>query len=68
MTQVGKILPKNDFIQIHRSYIVNLKHVNGKIGNCLKIGNKLFAIGRKYCEFVMSRFLFIGVRRNIENK
>ena len=64
MAQVRKTLPQNDFIQIHRSYIVNLKHVNGKIGNCLKIGDRLFAIGRKYRDIVMSRFIIIGVRRN----
>lgn len=64
MAQVRKTLPQNDFIQIHRSYIVNLKHVNGKIGNCLKIGDRLFAIGRKYRDIVMSRFIIIGVRRD----
>lgn len=64
MTQVGKYLPHNDFIQIHRSYIVNLKHVSGKIGNCLKVGDRLLTIGRKYREIVMSRFVIIGVRRN----
>lgn len=63
MAQVRKTLPQNYFIQIHRSYIVNLKHVNGKIGNCLKIGDRLFAIGRKYREIVMSHFVIIGVRR-----
>lgn len=64
MTQVGKYLPHNDFIQIHRSYIVNLKHVSGKIGNCLKVGDRLLTIGRMYREIVMSRFVIIGVRRD----
>lgn len=63
MTQVGKALPKDNFIQIHRSYIVNLKHVSGKIGNCLKIGDRLIHIGREYRGTVMSRFLILGVRR-----
>lgn len=63
MTQVGKTLPKDDFIQIHRSYIVNLKHVSGKIGNCLKIGDRLIHIGREHRKTVMSRFLILGVRK-----
>lgn len=63
LTQVGKTLPNNDFIQIHRSYIVNLKHVNGKIGNCMKIGDKLLTIGREYRGIVMSHCLILGVRR-----
>lgn len=63
MTQVGKMLPKDDFIQIHRSYVVNLRHVSGKIGNCLKVGDKLLSIGREYRPDVMSRFLILGVRR-----
>lgn len=64
MSQVGKTLPKNDFIQIHRSYIVNLKHVSGKIGNSLQVGDKLLTIGREYREAVMSHFLILGVRSN----
>lgn len=63
MTQVAKSLPKNDFIQIHRSYIVNLYHVSGKIGNCLKVKDRLLSIGREYRSNVMAHFLVLGVRR-----
>ena len=33
-------------IRIHRSRIVNLRHVETLVGNSLKIGNELLAIGR----------------------
>lgn len=63
LSQVGRALPNNRFVQIHRSYIVNLKHVKGKTGNCMKIGDRLLAIGRGYRGEVMSRFVVLGVRR-----
>lgn len=64
LSQVGRNLPKNSFVQIHRSYIVNLKHVKGKTGNCMKIGDRLLAIGRGYRGEVLSRFVILGVRRD----
>lgn len=59
---VRKGLPGN-FIQIHRSHIVNIKHVSVKIGNCLKVGNESLTIGRVYRDNFFSRCLIIGVRR-----
>lgn len=61
---VEKELPASDFIRIHRSCIVNLKHVDALVGNCLKIGDELFAIGREYREKLLDRFIFIGVRKS----
>ncbi len=61
---VEKELPVSDFARIHRSYIVNLKHVESLIGNCLKIEDVLLTIGREYREKTLDRFVFLGVRRN----
>lgn len=58
-----KELPTSDFIRIHRSYVINLRHVNSLMGNSLNINGKLLTIGREYRESVFSRFIFLGVRR-----
>lgn len=64
---VGRKLPKEDFIQIHRSYIVNLRHVKGKIGNSLNINGTFLSIGRGYKEALFSRFLFLHIERKHES-
>ena len=46
LASVRRKLPESDFIRIHRSRIVNLRHVETLVGNSLKIGNELLAIGR----------------------
>lgn len=60
---IEKELPVSDFMRIHRSYIVNLKHVVSLIGNSLNINGKLLTIGREYREHLLERFIFLGVRR-----
>lgn len=61
-------LPQTDFMRIHRSYIVNLKHVISLIGNSLKLENQLLTIGREYRDKLLDRFIFLGVRRNKPNR
>ena len=48
LASVRRKLPESDFIRIHRSRIVNLRHVETLVGNSLKIGNELlaFCLGR----------------------
>ena len=61
---IKKALPTDDFIRIHRSYIINLKHVESMIGNSLRIGGKLLPIGREYKEAFYDRVVFLGTRKN----
>lgn len=61
---IQKDLPESDFIRIHRSYIINLKHVENLTGNCLKIGGRHLIVGREYRDVFFERFIFLGVRRN----
>lgn len=61
---IEKQLPETDFIRIHRSYLVNLKHVTALVGNSLKIGEQFLVIGREYREQLFDRFVFLGVRRS----
>lgn len=60
---IEKELPPLDFMRIHRSYIVNLRHVISLIGNSLNVEGKLLTIGRDYREKLLGRFIFLGVRR-----
>lgn len=60
---IEKELPDVDFIRIHRSYIINLKHVVSLIGNSLNIEGTLLTIGREYRENILGHFIFLGIRR-----
>lgn len=61
---IQKDLPESDFIRIHRSYIINLKHVENLTGNCLKIEGRHLVVGREYRDVFFERFIFLGVRQN----
>lgn len=53
LKQFGVILPQNSFMQVHRSYIVNINKIDAVTGNQLKIGDKILPIGRSQREDVM---------------
>lgn len=57
-------LPSDDFVRIHRSFIVNMAHVRTLSGNCVEVGGRDIVIGRGYRKGVLSRFTFIGSRDN----
>jgi len=62
LLEVGRYLPKKNFIRINRSDIINLKYVDSFVGNSLYIGKKSFIIGKEYRKEVFGSFLFVGVR------
>jgi two-component system LytT family response regulator len=41
-------LPENDFMQIHKSHIINLNHLAVIEGNRVKVGEEWLAIGKAY--------------------
>lgn len=59
LSEVKKKLPPGLFVQTHRSYLVNLRHVDKFIGNALYIGKQLLPISRKFKPEVLDRFLFM---------
>lgn len=59
LSEVKKKLPQTRFIQIHRSFIVNICYVERFIGNMLYIGKVSFPISRKYRNEVMKHFIFL---------
>lgn len=69
MIEVYEYLSPKLFKRIHRSYIVNIEHVDTYVGNMIKLCNgKEITIGRNYREFVKSDFICIGSRKRIRVK
>lgn len=59
----SEVLPSKCFIRIHRSYMVNMRHVSFLVGSCMKVDDKLLKIGQEYKDKVLEHFIFLGVRR-----
>jgi DNA-binding LytR/AlgR family response regulator len=51
---LGK-LPPGDFIQVHKSFIISVNHINFIEGNRIRIGSMFIPIGRSYKEEVEHR-------------
>jgi DNA-binding LytR/AlgR family response regulator len=55
LSGIEQELTENNFMRIHRSYIVNLNKVEVFTSSYLEIGNRNFTIGRNYKEKVLKR-------------
>jgi len=45
-------LPESEFIRIHRSFVISLKHITGFTANSIEIGDKELPIGRNFRQMV----------------
>lgn len=63
LVSAQKVLPPSIFMRIHRSYIVNLNHIESLRGNCFYINSTTINIGREYRKIVLEHFIFLGVRK-----
>ena len=62
LTEVLKYLPK-EFVRVHRSYIVNLRHIYKILGNTITLSNGLkMQIGRRYLNDVRTAFAAYSIR------
>jgi len=59
MNEAEKILSKGKFFRIHRSYIINGKHLTSLANNEVYIGDTLLPIGRSYKE--AAKVIFEGL-------
>ncbi len=59
LSDVRKLLSPDVFVQIHRSYLVNINHISKFIGNMVYIETKSLPISQKYKSDVMSRLLIL---------
>ncbi len=57
LTQLLESLPAADFIQIHRSYLVNIHRVDAIVGNQVRIGDTLLPISRNKREEVREKLV-----------
>lgn len=48
LVSIAEHLPPEQFVRIHRSFIINLDKVKAIEGNCIEIDGKLLPIGRNY--------------------
>ena len=69
MVEVYEYLSPDIFKRIHRSFIVNVEHIDTYIGNMitLKCGKEI-TIGREYREIIKSEFVCIGSRKRVRDK
>lgn len=61
MSEVGKHLCQSNFIRTHRSFIVNLQHIDALVGNMVVMedGSKL-PVSKEYRSIVLRCFTFVG--------
>lgn len=69
MAEVHEYLPPDLFKRVHRSFVVNMEHIDAYIGNMLVLKNgKEITIGREYRETVAKEFTCIGSRKRVKEK
>ncbi len=56
LKRLEEVLPKNKFLRVHKSYIVNFEKVDALYGNQLEIKEKYIPIGKMYLEEVKNKF------------
>ncbi|UXP32407.1 LytTR family DNA-binding domain-containing protein [Reichenbachiella agarivorans] len=57
LVSVAELLPPDEFVRIHRSYIIAIKKVKVIDGNQVEVGDKLLPIGRNYQKDVKDMLL-----------
>lgn len=69
MNEVYEYFNPRCFKRVHRSFVVNLEHVESYEGNMLVMDdNRIITIGRNYREQVAKEFVCIGSRKRVRNK
>ncbi len=64
LKRLEELLPDNQFMRIHKSYIIPLTKVKSLDGNMLEIGDKKLPIGKSYKEIVMGKIF----KKGLDNK
>lgn len=63
LSEACKILPEN-FIRVHRSFVVNLDYVTQVSGNRLYVKDTWINVGREYREETFTHFIFFHAKRH----
>lgn len=56
LKELEEALPENQFIRIHKSYIVAIREINSLEGNMIEVHNTQLPVGKSYKECVMKLF------------
>lgn len=56
LSEIINSLPSDVFIRVHRSYVINIMHVNKYYGNIFYIQDAIIPIGRTYKKEALSHF------------
>lgn len=54
LTSIANVLP-SDFVRIHRSYIINMRHIDEVSSNEVVIGKEIYPISRNYREVFFAK-------------
>jgi DNA-binding LytR/AlgR family response regulator len=57
MKKVEQILPSDQFIRVHRSFVVALRHIDYVEGNIIHIGDKEVPIGKSFRDDFKKRLM-----------
>lgn len=69
MSEVYEYLDPILFKRVHRSFVINLEHVNSYMGNQLTLENgQKITIGREYRKKVEDEFVCIGSRKRVRER
>ena len=69
MNEVCEYFDPKLFKRVHRSFVVNLEHVDSYEGNMLEMDNgRVITIGRNYREQIAKEFICIGSRKRVRQK
>ena len=57
LVSIAELLPEEEFVRIHRSYIIALSKVKAIEGNCVEIDGQLLPIGRNFQKHIKKLIL-----------
>lgn len=65
--ELERVLPADQFVRVHRSYMVNLEYVDRLLGNTIYIGKQDIPVSPAYRASLLSRFRFLGSVKGLHN-
>ncbi|MEM7037409.1 MAG: LytTR family DNA-binding domain-containing protein [Bacteroidota bacterium] len=60
LTKLLRKLPEDEFIRVHRSYVVRLDNISTMEHNTIKVGDKLIPVGASFRKKLQERMEFLG--------
>lgn len=60
LLELNEFLPPKIFIRTHRTFIVNINHIERIIGNLIYIGKEVIPMGREHKKDVMAILNIVG--------